>query len=294
MPQNDFAIQFQQIRQDLHGQYKIEIEQYKSTRFKDRAQFESVQSRLKAKYQMLEYKATTKLQQQIQQQQQEQQAQQAQQQRVQELVGTDVRGLPREQQAQLRMELPPEAERIVFQQPDVLSVSQMGNRALADSINYYAKQAADTPGLEWGPPKKTGEGLLGAYSEWKDTIQYDSYGPVEQKQLDAVWDINMSGNKIFKKWESKKVQNQLRVIRGRGKGAVAIRERVVGKTPLARTIITGLSPVATAIQAGRAMMGGGRAPAQQQPQPMQQQVITATNPQTGQKITSRDGGKTWQ
>lgn len=271
MPQNDFDTQFAPARQDIDTQWRIEAKAMDNTWFKDRQSWQSAKSKLTAKYRLIEQKARSKLQGQMREQQQEQQAQEAEQQRVQELVGTDVRGLPREQQAQLRMELPPEAERIVFQQPDVLSVSQMGNRALADSINYYAKQAADTPGLEWGPPKKTGEGLLRAYGEWKDTIQYDSYGPVEQKQLDAVWDINMSNNKIFNKWENKKVQNQLRVLRGRGKGAAAIRERVVGKSPLGRSIITGLSPVATAIQAGRAMMSRRGTPAPQQPQPMQQQ-----------------------
>ena len=308
--QANFDTQFAPTRQDIDTQWRIEAKAMDNTWFKDKQSWQSAKSKLTAKYQLMEQKARAKLQGQVREQQQEQQAAQAEREQAQSLLRRDPGDIPREERANIQVQASTGIRRLATKQFKRLSMSEMSSSALENSIYNYAENAPGAGKMAWlkadwrDPAGRTGEGLLDAYSKWKEDMLYSEYGPFEQRQLDTVWDSIMHSDRNFRRWKNKEVQNKLKAIRGRGKGTAAIRERIVGKSPLARTIITGLSPVATAIQAGRAMMDRRRAPVQQQPQPMQQrppveqqeqqQIITATNPQTGRKITSSDGGKTWQ
>lgn len=97
------AAQVEEIRKQLHGQWQIEANALNRSWFSDRGKFETAKAKLNAKYQQMELNALTQMQ-----------RQQEEQQRVQQLIRRGTQGMDREEEAGLRMELGPEAERLVF------------------------------------------------------------------------------------------------------------------------------------------------------------------------------------
>jgi len=223
----NFDRQLQQVREDLHNQWNIEMQALQNTWFPSKQHYDTAKAKLMAKYQMKDYEARRQLE-----------AQTAEQQMVRQLVTVNTRGMPAEEQATLRMQLGPEAERIVFAPtPRPLSPSQLGSPALQRSVHFFADTAPDIPGWEWGPPKKTGEGLLRAYTEWKDTIGYDYLNPVQQRQYDRAWDLFMQEDKRFVNWQNPEIQANVQIIRSRGDISDIMRQKALGaKSPLARGI----------------------------------------------------------
>lgn len=90
------------VRKQLETRWRIEAEALNKSWFSNRGQFDTALAKLNAKYQQEEFKVFSEIQQ-----------QEESRQRVQELIaGPDERS--RAQEADIRMELGPEAERLVF------------------------------------------------------------------------------------------------------------------------------------------------------------------------------------
>ncbi len=286
--QNLPAAQVNEVTGRLRSQWQIEARALSVRPFRSQEQADAEGAKLNAKYQRLEFDSLT----QLQQQQQEQE-------RVQQLIRQQPRDMGRAEEAGLRMELPPEAERLVFpsepaqQQP--YSLSYLGSKSMADNISYFAEDAPDTPGWEWGPPKKTKQGLIGGYLQWRELAQYDALNPRRQQQLDQRWDISMTEDKRFDEWWLNKKKRQpiaeVRALRTRGDVGKIMRGRITGAegvTPIGRSV-TKEKP------RGRwfGFPGGPPPPSSMEPQ-IEQKPIRQRNRRTGQERISYDGGKTWR
>ena len=296
--QNLPAAQVKEITGRLRSQWQIEARALSVRPFKSQEQADAELAKLNAKYQRLEFDSLSELQ---------------QQQRVQQLI-SQPRERTREEEAGLRMELRPEAERLVFppeptqQQP--FSISQLGSKAMIESIDYFAESAPDTPGWEWGPPKKTKQGLVNQYLQWRELAQYDALNPRRQQQLDQRWDISMAEDKRFDEWwldkEKRKPIVEIRALRTPGDMGKIMRGRITGAegiTPLGRSVIkekprSAISKAALPMSGKEAreaygFPGGPPPPGRTQPQ-AGQAPIRQRNRRTGQERISYDGGKTWQ
>ncbi len=266
--------QAQQIKQQLHSQWQIEANALGKTFFKDKRQGEAKVAQLNAKYQRLELDAMTKWQQ-----------QQAEQQRVRNLI-SQPKERSRGQEATLRMQLGPEAERLVFPKKDYLSPQYLRSTGFRGNMTGYIGAADDTPGFEWGPPKKKKQSLVDQYQRWRESELYDTKSAQERKQLDREWDATMSSSPIYDKWWSSKTKHALptevRALRSTGQIAGAMRSKVAGTTPLGRSLGKSKQPAPSRQEQGPAV------------QPRQEQApIVQRNKRTGQERVSYDGGKTW-
>jgi len=223
------AAETQKIRDALHAQWQIEDRALGAKPFKSQQQADAESAKLDAKYQQMELKALM----QLQQQQQERK-------RVQSLI-QQPQERTRAEEAQLRMELEPEAERLVFPaEPQPFSISQITSPRLIENIRAYAEGAPDTPGIEWGPPKKTKEGIINQYKRWQESIQYDALAPIRQRQLDIQWDEAMAEDPRYDKWWSNREKRQpiveVKALRTPGDIGKIMRGRVVGATPIGTSI----------------------------------------------------------
>ena len=166
-------------------------------------------------------------------------------QRMQTLIAqgqvTEVAG----KEAMWRMVLPKESQAAMF--PDnkgsktPYSMSQMRG-AISDSIMDFAERSADTPGLEWGAPKKTKDSLVNQYSKWRELIGYDQMNPVRQNQLDLQWDAYMRTEKKFKNWwtdeNKRRTLPEISASRPQGKIGAAMRDRIGGSAVRSRPSTT--------------------------------------------------------
>jgi len=233
-PAQRMESQFNQQRQYLHRQWQIDAEAIDNTWFADRGKWQTAVAKLTANYR----KKELELQQVHEQQQQEQQQKQ---QYIMGLRGrkkalTDVELY----QAQRRLtgeeerfaQLPVEGRPLTPAQLASPSMSKVMGVFIevAPTIKKWNLRAKDEP--------KTGKGLLDAYREWKDHIQYDLYNPVQQRQMDQVWDLHMGMDERFKAWQSKKVQVDLKALRSRGRIGDAMKDRMVGKSSIGRSFET--------------------------------------------------------
>ena len=292
--QNLPATQVNEIRGTLQNQWKIEAQSLDKSWFSNRGQFETAKAKLNAKYQRLEFDALTKLQQQQQEQEQ-----------VKKLIGQGTQGMGREEEATLRMNLGPEAERLVFPaagQP--FSISQITSKATMESIQDFA-EAAPTKGLFWtreSKEPKTQQGLTNQYLEWRGLAQYDALNPLRQRQLDMQWDAYMAGDERFDKWWSNKEKREpaveIKAMRTPGKIGKMMRGRLEiarGTTPFGRSVAKNkpratlpTEPLTFGMEVAHRLMAPASKPEQRQT------PIRQRNKRTGQERISYDGGRTWQ
>ncbi|KKK67373.1 hypothetical protein LCGC14_2954710 [marine sediment metagenome] len=235
------ADQTDQVKTQLYSQWQIEARALSVRPFRSQQLANAELAKLNAKYQRLEFDAVTKLQQ-----------QQEEQQRVQELIGQGTQGMGREEEAGLRMQLGPEAERLVFPtqraqgQPYSMSALQ---GAISESIINFSDAAEDTSGWEWGPPKKTQAGLLSQYMKWRELISYDQINPIRQNQLDLQWDAYMRSDDRFDEWwtddKKRKPIAEVSAERPTGKIGKAVRERVMSS---AAAMTRQVTPIGSSIR----------------------------------------------
>ena len=286
------AAQTQKIRDTLHTQWQIEDRALGIRPFKSQQQADAEAAKLDAKYQQMELKALT----QLQQQQQEDQ-------RVQELV-KQPKKRTRAEEAQLRMELGPEAERLVFPgAPKRLSVQQVTSPALQQNIRAYADAAPTVHEFftRRGKEPKTKQGIINQYLRWRESIAYDGIeSPVVKRQLDIQWDEAMAEDPRYNKWwlnrEKRQPIVEIKALRTPGDIGKVMRKRVVGVTPLGTSVrkdkprsIIPMDPTLFGVHAARALTR--RKPARTAPQ---QEPIRQRSRSTGQERISYDGGITWQ
>jgi len=244
---------------------------------------------------MMEFQSMQKLQQQVEEQQQEQAKRE-------QLLGLARQrrggGMPQEQQVEQRLGVTA-GQWAATAPARGLTAAQMASPSLTDSITRYAENAPPKKLWLTGAAKepKTKAGLIDAYDRWKNWMDYDGQNYAVQRDLDRAWDEMMSFDPRYDEWWKNKKQHtvhqDIRIARHRGgKYAEAGRNLAQGKSPLARSI---KKPGKTPEEVRWGHWGGGYMPDKKPvAQPQQQKVLTATNPQTGRKITSYDGGQTWQ
>lgn len=227
------AAQVNEVKDRLRSQWQIEANALNKSWFSDRGKFETAKAKLNAKYQRLEFDSLS----QLQQQQQEQE-------RVQQLI-KQPRKMGRAEEAGLRMELRPEAERLVFLEPaQPFSMSYLYSKTMMESIDYFAEAAPDAPGLEWGPPKKTKQGLINQYLQWRELQNYAVIKDArKRRQLDQRWDISMAEDPKYDKWwydkKNRKPMFEIRTLRTPGDIGKTMRDRILGAggvTPMGASI----------------------------------------------------------
>lgn len=293
--QNLPAAQVNEIIGKLRSQWQIEARALSVKPFKSQEQADAELAKLNAKYQRFEFDSLT----QLQQQQQEQE-------RVQQLI-KQPRERTRAEEAQLRMELPAEAERLVFPPEAVmrpLSLSQLRAREPGEkitkieaSIDEYV-DTAPTISKPWTFERnepKTKQGLIDRYLEWRRYIGYEGLNPLVQRQYDHEWDSWLSkDNRYDEWWPDKKKQRpledvnvEIRALRTPGKFGKMMRGRITGAegiTPVGRSVIKEKPR-------GRGLpFAQPRIPTRKQ----EQAPIKQRNRRTGQERISYNGGKTWQ
>lgn len=238
------AAQTDRIKNDLNAQWEIEAEALRYKPFRSQQLADAELAKLNAKYQQRELEAFTQLRQQTEEQQ-----------RVQQLIKQGTQGMSREKEAGLRMNLKPEAERLVFpSEPTMtpLSISQLRAREPGEdftkiqaSIMEFAEAAPTIPKpwtLEKNEPK-TKQGLINRYVGWRRYLGYEGLKPLVQRQYDDEWDVVMMGDKRFDKWWSNKKQRkplaEIKALRTPGKIGKIMQDRMMGAegiTPLGRSI----------------------------------------------------------
>ncbi len=136
-------------------------------------------------------------------------------------------------EAMWRMVLPQETEQAMFPaqqaQQTPYSMSQMQG-AISKSISEFAEDAADTPGMEWGPPKKIKNDLMSQYMHWRELLGYDNLNPIRQNQLDLRWDAYMRDEDKFDEWWTDKNKRrpiaEVSAVRSTGRIGKAMKSRV--------------------------------------------------------------------
>lgn len=229
--------QFDQVRQDLNASWQIEADALNRTWFRTKGQFDTALAKLNANYQQKELAARQKIDAAIKEEQQ-----------VQQLIKRGIQGISRKEEATLRLQLGPEAERLVFP-PSVsaapYSIPAITSKAVMESIQDFA-EAAPTATKFWTrrtKEPKTQQGLINQYFEWRRLIQYDAVNPIRQRQLDMQWDAFMAGDERFDKWWSNKEKREpiveIKALRTPGEMGKIMRGRlgVTGRTtPFGRSI----------------------------------------------------------
>lgn len=290
------AAETQKIRDTLHTQWQIEARALNVKPFKSQQQANAESAKLDAKYQQMELKALT----QLQQQQQEDQ-------RVQELV-KQPKKRTRAEEAQLRMELGPEAERLVFPgAPKRLSVQQVTSPALQENIRAYADASPTEHEFftRRGKEPKTKQGIINQYLRWRESIAYDAIkSPLVRRQLDIQWDEAMAEDPRYNKWwlnrEKRQPIVEIRALRTPGDIGKVMRGRIVGATPLGTAVTKAKPGVREAIGSAIALQYplAGRAMEAMRPEAKrlaaQPKPIRQRSRSTGQERISYDGGRTWE
>ncbi len=293
--QNLPAAQTQEIRDTLHTQWQIEARALNVKPFKSQQQANAESAKLDAKYQQMELKAFTQLQQQTEEQQ-----------RVQDLI-KQPQERTRAEEAQLRMELEPEAERLVFPaEPQPFSIGQITSTAVMQSIQDFAEAAPTTHEFftrrENEP--KTKQGIINQYLEWRSLIRYNDLDLIYQQPLDQQWDAFMAGDEKYNEWWSNKEKHQpiveIKALRTPGDIGKIMKGRIVGAagiTPIGESVTKAkprsavpMDPTLFGVHAARALMR--RKPARTVAP--EQKPIRQRNKRTRQERISYDGGKTWQ
>jgi len=266
--------QFNQSKKYLEEQFAIEGKALDNTPMRN-DQYQGKLNQLRAKYQKILHNTHFKIQQQAQEQQ-----------RVQQLI-KQPRQYTRGQEAGLRMELGPEAERLVFPTQKYLSPQYLRSRGFIENLSGYSEAAVDTPGWEWGPPKKKKGSLIDQYRNWRQSELYSTKSLQERQQLDQEWDMTMATNSTYDNWwQDKKTKRKpivdVQILRATGRIAGAMRDKVI--SPIGRSLgrkkKTGLGT-----QWGYSPLGLGGA---------EQEPIRQRNKRTGQERISYNGGKTWK
>lgn len=236
------ALQFEQlpadqtdkIKKTLRAQWQIEANALNQSWFSDRGKFNTARAKLNAKYQTLEFDAFTKLQQ-----------QQQERQRVQQLI-RQPRQRTREEEAGLRMELRPEAERLVFPPAPPALKQPFSAAALRpkgpvyELMNEYI-DAVPRPGWWFTRAKKETRKLndiVDSYKAFQDQVGYYNLPNIKQRQLDLLWDSLLQAQPGFDPWWKDKAKRQpVAEVRGlRAKGPIS--RIMAGKvtTPIGRSI----------------------------------------------------------
>lgn len=271
------AAQTQKIRDTLTAQWQIEAGALNKSWFSDRGKFETAKAKLNAKYQQMELQAFTQLQQQTEEQQ-----------RVQALI-RQPRARTRGEEAQIRMELGPEAERLVFPTERVgrVPLSPTALRGYREFMTPYV-EAAKTSGWELAGRIKLQEDLVKQYLAARDQAGYNdpSWTPTIKRQFDTEWDDLMASESNWK-WNPE--APEIKSLRAVGKLTRAIAKNI---TPLGasvakkkRRFTMPTEPMTFGIEVAHRMVSPGET---------KPKARYAQNPDTGERIVSRDGGKTWQ
>ena len=156
-------------------------------------------------------------------------------------------------EAMWRMALPEETERAMFPKEQAegqpYSLQQLTGESITESIRTYAGAAPDKPGLEWGPPKKTKEGLVSQYLTLRSLASYDTLSIIRQRQFDMQWDAMMKSDEKYNTWWLNKEKRQpipeIRAMRSTGRIGKAMRERITGTrnvSPLGRSVAASKKP----------------------------------------------------
>ena len=278
--------QFNQQRQYLHRQWQVDAEAIDNTWFADRGKWQTAVAKLTAKYKIKELELQQVRDTQIQEQRKRQQYVMGF--RYRKKAPTDIELY----QAQQRLD--PQEERFaglpVEGKP--LSPAQLASPSMKETRNAFIEDAPTIKKwhLRRKDEPKTGQGLLDAYAQWRNFIQYDEYGTIAQGQWDQVWDLKMLADDRFKAWQSDKVQTDLRALRSRGRIADVMKEKIVGKPPIERSF-EAITARQKRAQYFKGIRGTKEPAAQIQQQP---RIIRQRNRRTGQERISYDGGKTWQ
>ncbi len=136
-------------------------------------------------------------------------------------------------EAMWRMVLPQETEQAMFPakqaQAKPYSMAQIYG-AIDESISEFAEGATDTPGMEWGPPKKIKDDLMGQYLKWRELSGYSEIEPYRQYQLDLRWDAYMRNDDKFDEWWTDKNKRrpiaEVSAVRPTGRIGKAMKSRV--------------------------------------------------------------------
>lgn len=264
------AAQTQKIRDTLTTQWQIEANALNKSWFSDRGKFETAKAKLNAKYQQMELQAFTQLQQQTEEQQ-----------RVQALI-RQPRERTRGEEAQLRMELRPEAERLVFPAERVgrVPLSPTALTGYREFMVPFAEAAKEQRGFEWGTPVRLQEDLVKQYLAARSQAGYDdpSWTPTIKRQFDYEWDTLMNEERNYK-WNPQ--APEIQSLRPTGR--------------LQRAATKNITPLGTSVARKVRFKPryGAPGPAQRTAV-VEPRIRYAQNPDTGARIMSNDGGKTWQ
>ena len=283
MPGLDFrnlpADQTRKISGTLMDQWRIDAEALNKSWFADKGKFDTAVAKLNAKYQQMELKAFTGLQQQMEEQQQ---------------VQTLIRNRPQggyapERKTQLRMELGTEAESLVFPtegtgRTPFSPAALKGYRAFMEP---FAAAAKEQPGFEWGTPVRLQEDLTRQYVAAREQAGYSDlrFGLTNRRQFDAEWDDLMASERNYK-WDPKSLE--VKSLRTTGRLQQAATKNV---SPLGASVIKKkrfalpTEPMTFGMEAASRIISPGKS---------KPEIRYAQNPNTGERIKSEDGGRTWQ
>lgn len=232
-PKQILTNQSKKTQDYIQSQQQRELDIFRKTRFPNRNEAINQLNQLNSKYQGLLDQEKFKSDQQFGQLKQ-----------IQSLVDAGQIDPDAGQEAMWRLVLPLETERVMFPKPvdmTPFSITQLKSQAFQVPLLEAADTAEEIRGFEWGPPKKTQQGLLDQYQLWRESIEYENRGLIKQQQLDREWDMAMRSEKKFSNWwmdeKQRKPIPEVQALRSTGKIAQAMRSRMV-ETPMGGGVTT--------------------------------------------------------
>jgi len=270
----------QRIKSDLGAQYKIEADALNKSWFSNRGQYDTVKAKLDAKYKQKEYEELKKLQSKIQEEEQVRQL-------IKQRTGQGL-SLKPEEEAMVRMNLRPEAEKLVFPQPTNWATKHSENLRERNRLLDIVESFTVSPGGKVKFKQLDNKGNIiedrRATNEEVQLFQNatKALANLEKQEreeiipnLSGIERLATQGQEIIQGRREKDFWQRHKYLRLIPQiGIPALTSHVLEK-------IGQLSPLEQSLQTGK-------------PEQKQRNVIRQRNARTGQERVSYDGGKTWQ
>ena len=284
--------QMEGVRKQLETRWQIEAEALNKSWFSSQGQFNTALAKLNSKYQQEELKVFSEIQQ-----------QEESRQRIQELIaGPSERS--RAEEVDIRLELEPEAERLVFPEQRDPRDEYREIRTTKDQVFQDVQQFVRGKDGKLYRAKEEKEGTT-----WYLTDQPDKNQPASQQEeqawvanMDALYSLRQAGVEAAQNMvemgmeDPNRLENRMRTaeedhwLKRAAKGYYAL----TGPGLISRGVKRIKTVFAPDPKGTFAQKVGQTLPQERQRRKPASRVIKQRNKHTGQERISYDGGKTWQ
>lgn len=235
--------QYGALQGNLYEQMEIDLDALYASYFSDEGKFISAKARLEASYQQKDLKGYKEIK-----------AEEQEELRVQAIRSRRRAGkeeMTPAQEIATRLQLGQEAEGLAF--PREEENKPFSFREIASLETFIYNTANEAKRFYWHSSESSKEikkqeknNLMAKYIDTVNLLQVQDYNPARREQFNDLWNRVMASDKRFKDlWFTEKGNSppQMRAIFAKGRISNVMKERLVGKTPLAASLIKEKKPL---------------------------------------------------